>query len=48
VTDVEDPDRLTYGRVLLEDSPAGVLQRHLPAAETGELRSEVQMPLVQG
>ena len=47
VADVEDPDGLADRRVLLEHPGGLVLQRHLPAAELGELRAEGDVPLVQ-
>ena len=46
VADVEDADRLADGRVLL-DHAGGVLQRHRPAAELGELRAERHVAVVQ-
>ena len=46
VADVEDPDRAADRGVLLED-PGGVLQRHLPAAELGELGPEGDVAVVQ-
>ena len=46
VAHVEDADRLTDGGVLL-DHAGGVLQRHRPAAEVGELRAQRHVPLVQ-
>ena len=47
VADVEDADRLAHRRVLLDDAGPGVLQRHRPAAELGELRAQRDVPLVQ-
>ena len=41
VRDVEEPDALAHGAVLLED--ARVLDRHLPAAEVDQLRAELAM-----
>ena len=38
MTDVEDTNGVAYGEVLLDD--AGVLDRHLPAAELRQLRPE--------
>jgi hypothetical protein len=46
VADVEEPDRLADGGVLLDDA-GGVLQRHAPPAELGELRTERDVPVVQ-
>ena len=46
VADVEDADRLADGGVLL-DHAGGVLQRHRPAAELGELRAERHVPVVR-
>ena len=46
VADVEDADGLPDGGVLL-DHAGGVLQRHAPAAELGELRPESDVPVVQ-
>ena len=48
VADVEDPDRLAHGDVLLEHATARVLDRHVPAAEVGELGAEGDVPVVQG
>ena len=45
VAHVEDADRGAHRGVLLDD--AGVLQRHVPAAELGELRAEGRVPVVQ-
>ncbi len=42
---VEDADAVSHRGVLLQD--AGVLQRHLPAAELRELRTERDVPVVQ-
>ncbi len=47
VRHVEDADRFAHRRVLLEHSPARVLQGHLPPAERGELRAEGGMAVVQ-
>ena len=47
VADVEDADRLADRGVLL-DHAGGVLQRHRPAAELGELGAERDVPVVQG
>ena len=47
VRHVEDPGTGTHGGVLLDDAAARVLQRHLPAAELGELRTEGQVPVMQ-
>ena len=47
VADVEDADRGPHGGVLL-DHAGGVLQRHRPAAELGELGPEGLVPVVQG
>ena len=47
VRDVEHADALADCRVLLEHAATGVLQRHLPAPEGGELRAERGVPLVQ-
>lgn len=47
VRHVEDPHRRTHRGVLLEHPAAGVLQRHLPAPEGGELGTESGVPLVQ-
>ncbi len=47
VADVEDADRLAHRGVLLDHSRPGVLQRHRPAAELRELRTERDVPLVQ-
>ena len=47
MADVEQADRLTYGLVLGEHATAGVLQRHVPAAELGELRTEGDVSVVQ-
>ena len=46
VADVEDADGLADRGVLL-DHARGVLQRHRPAAELGELRAERDVPVVQ-
>ena len=46
VADVEDADRLADGGVLL-DHAGGVLQRHRPAAELGELGAERHVAVVQ-
>jgi len=43
----EHADRLAHRGVLLQHAAAGVLQRHLPAAEGGELGTEGEMALVQ-
>ena len=48
VADVEQADTLADGLVLGEDTPAGVLQRHVPAAELGELGAEGDVTVVQG
>ena len=49
VGDVEDPDRLPDRGVLAQDTTPGgaVLDRHLPAAEVGELGAEGDVPVVQ-
>ena len=47
VTDVEDADGLAHRGVLLHDA-GGVLERHRPATELGELRAERDVPVVQG
>ncbi len=47
VADVEDADGVAHGSVLLEHA-GGVLQRHLPAAELGELRPQRSVPVVEG
>ena len=39
MADVEDADALAHRGVLLDDAAAGVLDRHLPAAEVGQLRA---------
>jgi hypothetical protein len=46
VADVEEADPRAYGAVLGEHA-TGVLQRHLPAAELGELRAERDVTVVQ-
>ena len=46
VRDVEEADPLADGPVLLED--AGVLDRHLPAAEVDQLRAELAVQVVEG
>ena len=46
VRDVEDPDALAHGLVLLED--AGVLDGHLPAAEIDQLRAELAVQVIEG
>ncbi len=46
VADVEDPDALPDRGVLL-DHARGVLHRHRPAPELGELRAERHVPIVQ-
>ena len=46
VTDVEHTDRVAHRKMLLDD--AGVLDRHLPAAELRQLGAEPDMPVVQG
>ena len=48
VADVEDTDPLADRGVLRDDPAAGVLDRHLPAAEVGHLRAEADVALVQG
>ncbi len=48
VADVEQADGLAYGLVLGEHSTAGVLQRHVPAAELRELGAEGDVTVVQG
>ena len=45
VRDVEEPDALAHGAVLLED--AGVLDGHLPAAEVDQLRAELAVQVVE-
>ena len=47
VADVEDAHGLAHRRVLLEHPGGLVLQRHLPAAELGELGAEGDVPVVQ-
>ena len=47
VRDVEQPDRLAHRRVLLQHAAARVLDRHLPAAEVGELGAQRHVPVVQ-
>ena len=47
VADVEDADGVPDRGVLLQHPGALVLQRHLPAAELGELGAEGDMPVVQ-
>ena len=47
VTDVEDADRVPDGRMLGQNTGTGVLHRHRPAAEGGELRAQLPMPGVQ-
>ena len=46
VADVEDADGLAHRGVLL-DHAGGVLQRHRPAAELGELGTERDVPVMQ-
>jgi hypothetical protein len=46
VRDVEDADPLADGLVLLQHTTAGVLDRHLPAAEVGELGTEGDVAFV--
>ena len=48
MADVEQPDRVPDRRVLGQNTPAGVLQRHAPTAELGELRTEGDVSVVQG
>ncbi len=48
VADVEDPHGLPHGDVLLEHAAARVLDRHVPAAEVGELGAERDVAVVQG
>ena len=48
VRHVEHPDRFSYRRVLLDHAAAGVLERHVPTGESGELRAERDVPVVQG
>ena len=47
VADVEDAGRVAHGGVLGEDAATGVLQGHLPPAELGELRAEIEVTVVQ-
>ena len=47
VAHVEDADRRPYGRVLGQHAGTGVLERHRPAAERGELGAEGALTLVQ-
>ena len=47
VRDVEDADRRAHRGVLADDAAAGVLDRHLPAAEVGHLGAEGHVPVVQ-
>jgi hypothetical protein len=44
---IEDPDALADGQVLLDHPAARVLDRHLPAAEIGHLRAQVNVAPVQ-
>ena len=48
VRHVEEADALTHGRVLGDDTAAGVLDRHRPAAEVGHLGAERHVLVVQG
>ena len=48
VAHVEDADALAHRGVLGDDAAAGVLDRHLPAAEVGHLRAEGDVAVVQG
>ena len=47
MADVEKADRLADGGVLLDDAAAGILDRHLPAAEVGHLRAQRDVAVVQ-
>ena len=44
---IEHTDRGTHGGMFLEYPAVGVLERHLPAPEGGELGTEVHMPALQ-
>src|SRR5437763_16929756 len=45
MTDVEDTNGVAYGEVLLDD--AGVLDRHLPAADLRQLRPERRVSIME-
>ena len=47
VAHVEDPDGLAHRSVLLQDTAARVLDRHVPAAEVGQLGAERHVAVVQ-
>jgi hypothetical protein len=48
MADVEDADRLAYRGMLLEHSPTGVLQRHLPPAEGSGTSAQIDVRRMQG
>ena len=48
VADVEDADALAHRGVLGDDAAAGVLDRHVPAAEVGHLGAEGDVAVVEG
>ena len=48
MADVEQPDRVPDRCVFSQNTPAGILQRHAPTAEFGELRTEGNVAIVQG
>ena len=47
MADVEQADRLPYGRMLGQHPGARELQRHRPAAERSELGAGRPVPIVQ-